>query len=1691
MTILWFIGLLALVIATLVAAARARATPTEVSGRAAFVLVALAYSALVVAAVWIWGGTTAASGRAARLRDGAAVHLTLDAVRAPAATTIGHDRDATIRIPGDGGLVATVTAGAGASDGSAGARSDGRAIVRGLDLAAIRAGEDPAAAAVIRGCAPFESSFALAPGAAVVALDCGAQRAFVIRELRGSLAITPLVWHGHFVAEQLTARTGDTLRIGGASEIIPGLTTWDVIAPPAMAMLAVPADPTDCAAWPGRAVPGGCAIDAGAFTVTALPLVPDPDAVVDRGLRAAFAIGTPSLLLLFAFALAPRRERRTSALGGALRLCVLGTAFTALCAWRLLWAYRIDMLRELAPLGTRLVDNQLAVIAIGAALAGNAVLVFRPAPMSSVRSGRVAIAAIAWAAWLVIGSVVVGELPAPTATHLGVLGLSLLVALAPVAVALAARLTARCGPGLALLAIAGGALAGKAFAPRAALGKLGLAYAFVLAAHAALRIALVRETSLRDRCSGLAMITFAAGALAHYDMGVTLAIAGIGLALVMLVAGHDAAYDASQAARIGVLEREHARLLVVHGAAAILVAIGVATAALLASDRELIANGTLVAIHAPLAIAALFAAAAVVARSHRRGWLPWACAAVAAVAVWCGRDAIVERATGGDNVGARRIAAVVEPGYALLRDERAFVANASAWREAASPDVASWDGQGYFGARIRDPGVARSIDNDYLPVLVARETGVGGLTQTIALLLIVAIGCGAIASVRARHASREHRARWLITAVAGLLAVYQPLAALGVLPLTGISWPGLGIDSPTDLWLFVLGAVWCLDCGSDIVDDERIRRSARLRRARAIVLGALGVAVSAGVIIVARAGGSALGRAATEDARIDAALHYASSIACPWSEHEGPEVPAVIGGTPADDGTARYDRELRGQFVAERPRLVEALANCRDAGHWRLARDGEGCVATLRAGVPTIRLRVDASHATCSVTLSQSLIAALRTAARNPHAPRIRVVGEAMGAAANDVGELVSGARIVRLRPGAPAHELATVTAGMTPAGSLAIGHASLEIRAETVVLHGAAQLFVSDAGQWRRMVHGPEVLLDRVTLIAAGDAVVLFRPRRDWPGAPPVVDTLLADDTSAVGDRTRRAYPYGAALPELGWVNPFDVDHSLGLDGWIHAAQLRNNAARRTGDVSCGTLSPPAIPRDRVCSVSPLDGVTECRVTLQPELAAALHAIADQIIAQPKAHLGRDLVPVRVSYVALRGDTGELLAQSTVVPGRGPLAYAPANATAEAALIALREARGESDAERVEWNLPIAVGSTLKPIVARAAEQAFPAQLAQLALTASGHGGGCRARHGVSIDPLLGHCPPASLAGSPTTADVHEFLAHSPNWYQAALGLLGLGLPDGNFEVKGEAVAFAEIIASDLAAWPASSPLQIADAQGPIITGRSVILDGLRRTPLWSHVEGLLGRPLCTLGDRAHCEAAAERADVCSARALPLANPSRDLRYLVSLGPDQLDLYADDRAAQAKVPIVEYFQLLRGSGVHAIGSLAQLTDAFGRVVYGAPVAASWFPAPAAGVVPAWSCAKLAKPATTVLGADGGLCAVVQPTGTAHGALDKLLADPSIVIYGAKTGTVDSLSDIARHDPACRAWNEHHPLTQLVCGKAPPDDSLFVIAFGVVTAHGTIPITLGLQLQRAGKGTAAHVTPELIHAIAAYFTGTR
>src|SRR4029079_15872050 len=96
------------------------------------------------------------------------------------------------------------------------------------------------------------------------------------------------------------------------------------------------------------------------------------------------------------------------------------------------------------------------------------------------------LAAVAWLAWLAAAAMVMGGAPELTGSRVGVLGLSLCAALAPVLSGVASRVGARLAPELGLGAIAAGAAMGKQVAPRSTLVKLALAYLFVLAAHAAL-----------------------------------------------------------------------------------------------------------------------------------------------------------------------------------------------------------------------------------------------------------------------------------------------------------------------------------------------------------------------------------------------------------------------------------------------------------------------------------------------------------------------------------------------------------------------------------------------------------------------------------------------------------------------------------------------------------------------------------------------------------------------------------------------------------------------------------------------------------------------------------------------------------------------------------------------------------------------------------------------------------------------------------------------------------------------------------------------------------------------------------------------------------------------------------------------------------------------------------------------------
>src|SRR5262249_56035067 len=95
-------------------------------------------------------------------------------------------------------------------------------------------------------------------------------------------------------------------------------------------------------------------------------------------------------------------------------------------------------------------------------------------------------------------------------------------------------------------------------------------------------------------------------------------------------------------------------------------------------------------------------------------------------------------------------------------------------------------------------------------------------------------------------------------------------------------------------------------------------------------------------------------------------------------------------------------------------------------------------------------------------------------------------------------------------------------------------------------------------------------------------------------------------------------------------------------------------------------------------------------------------------------------------SFALVRGDTGEILASGHFVPGREATAYAPATPSVEKHLVEARSEPGESGAEKADWAEPVAAGSTLKPLLARAFERAAPDVAARLVLTARGRRSGC-----------------------------------------------------------------------------------------------------------------------------------------------------------------------------------------------------------------------------------------------------------------------------------------------------------------------------------------------------------------------------
>ncbi len=1793
--LLWLagIGLLAGVWAFFVR--RRAAEPTPVPRAAALGVVALAL-AVALGGAAAWGGLVADDGlrRAAEGNAGAPArarlflrHVQLYLHGTPLRATVGYGPSADLRLPRDYGLdeagvnldVFTVE--------DAGPRALRIAPAPGATtrvLTAAVAGEPDertvAAARRLlldgRRCRPAPPAVTTPDGDPltffVLLCDGDQPRAMlaVERELGlrdrppgdTPLRVTPFVWRpGGFRPHHVHLEPGTLLQIGAGADALPGVVVWEIPAPAGRPGLLFPPRNllAPCSTWLegnlADASPGGffypglgvvespASATGGSSFACVLPftppfalevrrLLPDTAGVWTRSLWASSLLALPVLCVLLLVALERGSRRSAAALARLGGLTLVSVSLAALGVLRLLLAHRLDMMRDYEPAGARVVANEVEIVLLGAALAAAAVAL----GLGLARRARLGAAAAAWAVTLVAGAAAV--LPdvdlGPGLVGQAVASLALGTSPAWWGLARARLRPSLSWPLVGLFAIAVVVTAALLFFPRAVAIKLGAAWALPPLAYLAIR----ERPGVAAAIAAVDLLLLLA-----LDTGVGVAIGACGLLVAAFALAGDALYRDADARILDGFARRYAPVIVWQAlallafAATVIAWAGVGIVAAGPESTLLPLTVTHAALHVLLPAAALFAGTA--ALLYRRGDRPraaaWAGVALALAALWAARDLVLERVLGSDGEASARVAAIVDPAYALISDERAFAKGLTAWRETAAPGVPVAEGAGYFGAQVLDAGVLLSIENDYLPVLVLREAGAFGLVRLAWWSVGLALALWLVGAGRFAPGSSAARARRVVAALLGIVFLYQPVASLGVLPLTGISWPGLGIDSPTDLWIFAALLFYLGVLGEAAPAPARVPA-----RSRRLVVGAAAAVALAAVVLVARVGVFAMGRlepVAQTGASvrlqapfegIEPVLDYVYRMQCA----PGAELARPLLGQPDTPALERYQEDLVAAWERDEPdaraRLERIRAGDRAAcagreGAWRFERRGAACAMTFKVGWPETRFIASADGLSCDVEVREDVLRAFRYPPRRPYAgARVRLVSRAAGDAARDRGELVSGAVVVRLRPGAGLADATFASAGAMAAEKVTIGE-DVEVvleGGEPAVRRAAgsnktARLLVARVHQLEPSSRWETRLLDpggAPTPLAGLSVIVVggSTGRNIWMFRP-TVDPLLADDVMTVLGSRRRHYVYGGLVPELGWVNPRLVDKSLGLDGWTHAAVARWERGRGAGTgpsaqarfrgEACGLLAPP-VPESagapaeaafaRVCAPSVLDGVLECRVSLQPELETRLRHLLELTAQRPEHFARAGFRPATVaSFALLRGDTGEILAQAHVVPGRESTAYAPATPGLERLLLASRESRQESGAEKADWPQPIAIGSTMKPFLARAFERAAPAAARGLQLSALGPRAGCQ--------PILGHCPPTVTLWNHVErpAGIAVFLGSSLNWFQAAIGLLGTALPGGEI---GFGDGPAESLVSPIPVERATEPLWTRYAGRDVIRGPSIDLAVLRSTPMWRELEALVGRPMCT-GSKASCARAGDRRDLCAARALPVEGASADLRHLVALGPATFDFADDAPVAKPRQLVKDYLQFLRGSGKHPLASTLQLADVFNRLVFDAgaapyALAASWFPVEATGTAPP-PCRRDAPADDTVA---AGLCLALT-SGTAS-QLAPRLDDPDLVFYGAKTGTIDSLGDIVERRASCERWNRSHTIPgaasqpyHLDCrdpDRGDLNDSLLVLSFGVKQEGGVVvPLTLALRYQRAGSvgntGYAVYAADAFLDVIADYF----
>ena len=303
-------------------------------------------------------------------------------------------------------------------------------------------------------------------------------------------------------------------------------------------------------------------------------------------------------------------------------------------------------------------------------------------------------------------------------------------------------------------------------------------------------------------------------------------------------------------------------------------------------------------------------------RGRAAAW-PWVVGRRGRRGVWLVREPLLDAVLASDSQAAHahragqrsRLRAPAQPGPLPGRPHRLARDRAARRRPAPGPARAT------SAPSCIDPGVLLSVENDYLPLLVLRETGAGrtpghGAAPGRRRGRPLAPGRRSLPPRR-----RAGRRRALAALVLGGLALYQPLAALGALPLTGLPWPGLGIDSPSDFvapdrarscWSRCWGARRTTPSSTSTTPTSGASgatpRAAPARAAPPPLL-----AVAAGLLVLTRAGDR---RRLAPGASRPAPTARSPTPAGP-PDCGGDALPAHICGPPTDDGTERFHAALR------------------------------------------------------------------------------------------------------------------------------------------------------------------------------------------------------------------------------------------------------------------------------------------------------------------------------------------------------------------------------------------------------------------------------------------------------------------------------------------------------------------------------------------------------------------------------------------------------------------------------------------------------------------------------------------------------------------------------------------------------------------------------------------------------------